>query len=69
MYLLLVPITAQRVEEVLSARFWTIPETTGSLRQGRAALARPAQNPLAEHRSEFINKLRRSRNRPTRFPS
>src|SRR4051794_10131888 len=51
------PTTILAVEKVLAARFRTILETTGSLRQGSAALASPAQNPLAEHRSEFFNKL------------
>jgi hypothetical protein len=53
---------AQPVEKVLAARFQTIPDTARSLRQGGSAMAGLAQNPLAEPRSEFFNRLGPYRN-------
>jgi hypothetical protein len=44
------------VEKVLAARVRTIPDTTESPRQGRAALARTVQDPLPEPPTEFFNR-------------
>jgi hypothetical protein len=49
--------TFQPVEKVLAARFRPVPATAENLRQGGAAMARPAQNLLPEPQSEFFNRL------------
>src|SRR5215211_5429694 len=54
-----VPKTSQLVEKVLAARSRTILDTAESVRQGSAAVARPAPVLLSEPRSEFFNKLER----------